>query len=135
MKEIDIIGTGWQFPPTFHKELVQESFAATSSGVENVKESVALVLHTKLNERVMRRSFGTLIHDLIFEPINENMKTYLGEELKVALELNEPRIQVDNLSFDEDQNQGKIDVNIDFTIRDTRTEASLVLPFYLPNSI
>lgn len=130
MQQSDIIGTGWEFPPVFDKE---ENGIRLVSGVEEIENSIYLILHTAIGERVMRRSFGSNLHDLIFEPLTENMKTFMATSLREVLELNEPRIEIDSLSLvQDDPTLGRIDIHIELSILTTHQPLSLVLPYYLP---
>jgi len=129
----DILGKGWAFPPSFSK--ITNSVAMLANE-EDINNSVYVILHTKIGERILRPDFGSTIHDLLFEPLNENMKTYMASSLKAALVNSEPRI--DNILIVLSQPSealGKIDISITYTIIDTNTTNNLVIPYFTPDNI
>jgi phage baseplate assembly protein W len=129
----ELLRRGWNFPPTFTKTGNQTQMI---SGEEDVETSIHLIIHTKLGERVMRNGYGSNIYELLFEPLNENMKTYMSSSLKDSLADNEPRIKIENLSLvQNDPGLGRVDINIEFTMIKTNVTNNLVVPFYLPDNI
>ena len=133
MEADKILGTGWSFPPSFnHHQLSPEML----SGVEDVENSIHIILHTKVGERIMRRAFGSNIHELIFEPLSHNMKTYMAATLADALVINEPRIEVTNLTLEQaDLFEGEVTIHIDYLITETQVEGNLVIPYSIPENI
>lgn len=129
----EVLGRGWSFPPSFSKNNNETHMI---SGEEDVVSSIYLILHTKFGERVMRSEFGSNIYELLFEPLNENMKTYMSSTLKNSLIDNEPRINIKNLSLiQHDPALGRVDITIEFTLIETNVTKNLVLPFYLPDTL
>ena len=59
MKEKTFLGIGWSFPPTFNKE---SSDVKMVSDETDIKESLEIYFNTKLGERIMRPSYGCVIH-------------------------------------------------------------------------
>ena len=49
-KDITFLGTGWSFPPEFSKN---EKRVKMTSGEEDIKKSLEILLTTSLGERVM----------------------------------------------------------------------------------
>ncbi|MGB3463734.1 MAG: GPW/gp25 family protein [Cyclobacteriaceae bacterium] len=132
MAENDILGTGWAFPPSFDKHSGETEML---SGADDVENSISLILHTKIGERIMRRTFGSNIHELIFEPLNQNMKSYMSATLAEALSLNEPRIEVTDLTLKQDDPYaGRVDIHISYLNIKTQIESNLVVPYLLPDN-
>ena len=75
------LGTGWHFPPTFQKN----KGAVTVSNKEDVRQSLWILLTTKLDERVMRLDYGTDLQRLLFEPFTVNLQTYITDRIKQAV--------------------------------------------------
>ncbi len=124
----EIWGRGWKFPPAFDKNV---KGTVMVEGEQNVAESIHVILHTKLNERIMRPEFGSTLHDLLFEPLNANLKTYMGSSLKRSLDDEEPRISVDQLTLEQtDPALGRVDIKIVYTLIETNETRNLVVPFY-----
>jgi len=132
MDSNELLGTGWEFPPKFSKHT---EGVAMLSGEEDVYNSIYVILHTKLGERVMRDEFGSTIHELLFEPLTANMKTYMASSLKESLINNEPRITIQNITLvQEDPTLGRVDINITYTMIATNVTSNLVVPFYTPET-
>lgn len=133
MDKEEILGRGWNFPPSFSKS---SNETAMISGEEDVESSIHLILHTKFGERVMRNEFGSNIYDLLFEPLNENMKTYMASTLEESLIVNEPRINIKKLTLEQkDQALGRVDITVEFNMIETNVTKNLVVPFYVPDNI
>jgi phage baseplate assembly protein W len=133
MDKEEILGRGWGFPPSFDKS---SNEAAMISGEEDVESSIYVIIHTKFGERVMRNEFGSNIYDLLFEPLNENMKTFMASTLKDSLIDNEPRINIEKITLTQnDPALGKVDIKVEFTMIETNVTKNLVVPFYVPDNI
>lgn len=129
----DIIGTGWEFPPRFDRFSVGP---AMLSGAEDVDNSIFVIIHTQLGERIMRGEFGSDIHQLLFEPLNANLKTYMASSLRQSLENNEPRIEIQSLELtQENPGLGRVDIHVTYTLIETQLERNLVVPFYTPDNL
>jgi phage baseplate assembly protein W len=127
----EILGRGWAFPPSFNK---QANDVAMLEGEADLQNSVHVIIHTKLGERILRAEFGSTIHDLIFEPLNENIKTYMSASLRNALELNEPRIEVLDITLEqENPTIGRVDIAVAYRSIETNVTNNLVVPFYTEN--
>jgi phage baseplate assembly protein W len=85
-----------------------------------------------VGERVMRPTFGWRRDMLIFEPMTAAFATFLRQEIEKAVLFHEPRVIVNRVTFetlaDED---GRITLALDYTVRATNTRNNLVYPFYL----
>lgn len=69
------------------------------SGIAHCKQSIVDILTTQLNTRVMRRTYGSELFDLTDAPMNQDTRMRLIKATAEALELWEPRIQVQTLTF------------------------------------
>ncbi|HAA13036.1 MAG TPA: hypothetical protein DCE41_15635 [Cytophagales bacterium] len=132
MEEVDIIGSGWTFPPAFDKP---SQSVVLSSGTRNVAESLEIIVNTRLGERILRSTFGSETHELLFKPFNGNVRTYLQSALKDNIEDNEPRLTIDDLQITQPNPQeGRLEIAIQFTVISTNESDNLVLPYYLPDT-
>ena len=92
--ENSFLGIGWSFPPTFHVK---------TKGVEMVKDeidirqSLHILLSTSLGERVMQPTFGCNLNDVMFEPFNSGIQTYLTDLVKTAILYHETRIKLETI--------------------------------------
>lgn len=124
------LGTGWSFPPTFNRLARQ---VESVSNEQDVEQSLQIILSTSLGERVMLPRFGCNVRDHLFEPLDASLKTYLRDLIETALLYYEPRIDINSVLLRQsaDPLEGKLIVEIDYTVRGTNTRYNLVYPFYL----
>jgi phage baseplate assembly protein W len=123
------LGTGWSFPPTFNKTTRQVGLV---SAVDDIYESLSILLSTGIGERVMQPTYGCNLSDLMFEPLAPTISSYIKELIRTAILYNEPRIRLDNIQLQlDEQLEGVVNIRIDFTVLSTNSRFSFVYPFYL----
>ena len=88
--QTSFLGTGWSFPPTFSK--IKKGVEMTSDE-EDIQSSLRILLSTAVGERIMQPKYGCNLDDLIFEPLNTTIKTYIRGLVKQAILIFEPRIR------------------------------------------
>jgi phage baseplate assembly protein W len=93
-----IFGRGVAFPP----HLDASGQWATSVGDQNVRESIQILLLTRLGERLMRADYGSALRTYLFAPNNAATRKTLQDEIARALQVWEPRVRVDSISVDQD---------------------------------
>lgn len=126
--EQPFLGTGWSFPPKFNKD---SSKVSLSSGVKDIHESLKILLNTKIGERIMAPKYGCNLEELLFEPLNLTVKTYIKELVKTAILYYEPRIEIIKISIDKSNElEGEIFLELDYRVRITNTRGNMVFPFY-----
>lgn len=124
----EFLGTGWQFPVTTDRKGDVE----LSTGVDDIEESIRIVLGTAKGERVMRPEFGCGIHEYVFESTNATTLNLVEAAVEEALVEWEPRIEVSNVDASADRvAEGRLSISIDYRVRSSNTEHNLVYPFYL----
>jgi len=101
-----------------------------SSFEESIKESIFIILSTKIGERVMNYNFGCKIHDLLFELNTASTRTMIKIYIQDALERWEKRITIKNIEIETVANNELL-IDIEYFINDTNTIDNLVYPFYL----
>ncbi len=127
-KERSFLGIGWGFPPTFTRasrgvEMVSEE--------EDVRSSLEILLATEIGERVMQPRYGCNLHRLIFEPLDLTLQTYMKDLIETAILYFEPRIVLDDVTFELKSEEGRIDITVDYIVATTNTRNNFVYPFYL----
>lgn len=68
-----------------------------SSGEENVRESICIILRTRPGERILLPDFGCGLDQYLFEPNSVATLRLIQEEVKRALARWEPRIKLDDV--------------------------------------
>ncbi len=124
------LGTGWTFPVKIN---LQGTFKLSAAG-QNIKESIAIILGTKLGERVYRPNFGCRLSELAFAPMNSQTLLLIRLYVREALEMWEPRIVLDRVYTEPNPREGRVNIIIEYHPKDTYDSRSLVYPFYLTPS-
>lgn len=123
------LGIGWKFPPTFDKRIKSVEMVSEE---EDIRQSLYILLSTKQGERIMRPDYGSDVQTMIFEPIDANTTTYLKESIRRAVLYFEPRITLDEVHVEEDDEEdGLLHVSLEYTIRKTNTRTNMVYPYYI----
>jgi uncharacterized protein len=124
------LGTGWSFPPEFHKYAGGPGVKMVSEE-DDIVESLNILLSTRPGERVMQPSYGCALHALLFESINETSLTEIRDVIERAVLFYEPRITLNSIDFDTGQElDGRLGIQLNYTVRKTNTRSNMVYPFY-----
>ena len=129
MSEKDFLGKGWSFPPSFQQggagvTMVKEE--------EDIKQSLQIILSTTPGERVMRPDFGCNMQDMVFEPINTSIITFMRDRIEKAILYFEPRIDLIRVEINTASVfEGVVLIEIDYSIRTTNSRQNFVYPFYI----
>ena len=124
----EFLGIGWKFPI----KLDSSGKFKLSKYEEDIEESIRIILGTIPGERVMRPEFGCGIHEYVFSTINISNLALIEEEVKKALTLYEPRIEIIKIKASADTNrEGLVLIEIGYRVISTNTRQNLVYPFYL----
>jgi phage baseplate assembly protein W len=122
------LGAGMKFPPQIN---MNSGRFALSSGANNVRESVYIILMTARGERWLEPDFGSRIMSYTFIDISPAMLNMLGAEIRNAILEREPRIADVDTEFAETTADGCLIVNIACRLRADNTVENMVFPFYL----
>jgi len=121
------LGRGWSFPPNFVKGgNAVDMFEAET----DIKSSLIIILSTTVGERIMQPEFGSNLDKLIFEPMDTTFSTYITQLIRNAILYFEPRVTLNEVTYDTDELSGRIDILIDFTINGTNNRSNIVFPYY-----
>jgi uncharacterized protein len=126
-QEREYLGTGLAFP-------LQSSLQGglkLSSDAQKVKESIWIILRTSLGERVYRPNFGSRLSELVFEPLNSATLIQIRLYVLEALEVWEPRIEIDRVETEADPIRGLVNIIVYYYLKDYPDTHSFVYPFYL----
>lgn len=121
------VGQGVSFP----LQVTRQGSLALSAEDLNIRESMVIILMTDLGERVYRPNFGCRLSELAFAPMNRETLTLMRIWVQEALEQWEPRIIVRQVLTLPRQEEGRVDLMIQYEIRATHDPRSMVFPFYL----
>ena len=132
-KSKDFLGRGFAFPPRIDSATGQ--FVMTESE-EDIRQSIYIILMTRMKERAMLPDFGCNLHEYIFEVPDSEFEVEIGNEIVEALTKYEPRIINVEVRVDtKNLTDGMIYLNIDYTVRATNNPNNLVFPYYLMEGV
>lgn len=131
--EPSFLGTGWAFPPTF---TTGGADVITASGIEDVHQSLQILLATRPGERLMQEDYGCDLSEYLFEEIDRSLVNNLTDLISTAILRHEPRVQLDQVEIDESESeQGLLIISINYTIKTTNSRFNMVYPFYINEAI
>ena len=113
--DLDFLGKGWNFPFGYNKANGNVLF---SSGLENIRQNILIILGTRPGERQMLPRFGCKIHDLLFAPNDQATTSTASTYVREAIHRWEPRVEVENVeaSF---ATTGSIQLRVQYRVRAT----------------
>jgi uncharacterized protein len=126
--ETDILGSGVAFP----LRVDRRGGLALVRAEEDIAEAITIILGTAPGERPMRPEFGCGIHNYIFETVDAYTMARLEQEIRIALDRWEPRIDLIDVEFGLDRvDHGEVVIEISYVVRTTNDLRNLVYPFYI----
>ena len=72
------------------------------SDLDHIRQSIGKILSTPIGTRVMRRSFGSMLPELLDHPLTEQTAVQLYAATATALWLHEPRFRLTRARLDID---------------------------------
>jgi uncharacterized protein len=124
------LGTGWAFPITFDYE---QSTVNMASEVQDIEQSLTILLRTRPGERVMRPDYGCALDDLLFEPVDAGIITYIKDLISSAILYYEPRVNLQNINILTEPAmiwEGKVLIELDIVVRSTNGRFNYVYDYY-----
>jgi len=133
---LSFLGTGWSFPPEFNQSTGTVEMV---SNVDDINQSLHILLSTTLGERVMQPKYGCNMTEYIFESLSSTMIGYLKERVKNSIMFYEPRIVADKIEVTEDGSEelleGRFTINIEYTIPGVNSRFNYVYDYYLSEAL
>jgi phage baseplate assembly protein W len=124
------LGVGWAYPIKAR----DDGALQMAEYEESVRQAIWIILGTAKGERVMRPGFGCGIYDLVFEVNSPSTAGRVAQEVKDALLMFEPRIDVLDVQTQPGGHREVLFISIDYQVRATDNSFNLVYPFYLERS-
>jgi len=125
---VDFIGAGWNFP----LGVDAASRVGLARQARDIEQAIEIILRTAPGERPMRPEFGCRIQDHLFSPANSATAAAVAHEVRAALDMWEPRIDVEEVRIGFDGiDIGTFYIDILYRIRGDNDERNLVFPFYV----
>ena len=130
----DFLGKGWSFPPEFVKSKSFGGEVMLVEGVEDIEQSLAILLRTSVGERVMQPNYGCNLADFQFDPMNSALLGFLKDLVLNAILYHEPRIEVENFEISAggwDAVEGYLRFFIDYSVSGTNSRYNFVYDYYV----
>ena len=90
-------------------------FKQTKTTFEQAKYNIINLLHTIPGERLGQPTFGSVLHETLFEPMNEDFTDIMQEAIERSLETWLPYINIKNIEIViPDYNINRVNIAIDF---------------------
>ncbi len=125
------LGTGWSFPPSFNHAAGSVELV---SNVEDINQSLNILLSTTLGERVMQPKYGSDLTEYVFEALNSSVIGYIKDRVRNAILYYETRITVEKIDVTADDSfdliEGRFIISIEYTIPETNSRFNYVYDYY-----
>ena len=119
---INPLGQGLSFPP----RVGPDGRLAWSSGEDNIRELLQVILMTEAGERLMRENFGCGLRQYLFAPNTVTTRQRIQNSIEQAVALWEPRVSVDDVAVDPDDDDARrVNINVQFRIVATQGASSI----------
>lgn len=82
----------------------------------SIKNSVKNIILTRPGEKLYEPSFGSIVTDLLFEPIDFIIVDEIKSEIYRVLSLYEPRIEIDSVNLELTEEEYQLDCTIQYKI-------------------
>lgn len=122
-----LYGRGLAFPP----RVGPDGRIAFSSGAENIRESIRIILMTEPGERLMLPAFGGGLRSFLYEPNTVTTRRLIQEQIRRSLTRWEPRIRLQGIEVEEDPDNPEAaiaTIRYELVATGIADQAQLVLP-------
>ena len=128
-EEKSFLGRGWVHPVTFNKTLGKVNMVSDEL---DIRQSLEIYLATQRGERLLRLTYGSVMHEYMFERASYSNLNFLCETLKNDMRIYEPRIIVHKVKADsKNVTDGIVRFTVDYEIQSTNVRDNIVFPFYI----
>lgn len=101
--------------------------AVLTAETEQIYQSIADILTTPIGSRVMRREYGSLLADLVDQPVGDTLLLKIYSAVYTALFLWENRISIEAISVS-GMGQGSLTVELEAMLSSTNQQVNLSIP-------
>ena len=127
-KNRSLFGQGMAFPP----QVGADGSLTWSSGEENVRQSIRILLLTEPGERLMREEYGCGLRRFLFQPNTPATRQLISERITQAVNRWEPRVVLDSVEVDPDPDDERVvQVNVTFRLIANQSVERLGMSFQL----
>ena len=130
----EVLGRGWSFPFRFSSvgRVRKVVGVEPADSVDKIKMALRQILGTRRGSRVIDRTFGSDLREIVFEPIDDLTARNLRVAVAGAIRQWERRVVVTRIFVSLEQAKaGILTCQVDFRVTATQQEGNLVYPFYI----
>jgi Bacteriophage baseplate protein W len=122
------LGQGLSFPP----RVGPDGRLVWSSGEDNVRDLIRVILTTEAGERLMREDFGCGLRQYLFEPNTVTTRQRIQNSIAQAIARWEPRVSVNDVTVErDDTDPRRVNINVQFRLVATQSAGSIGLTLQL----
>jgi len=122
------IGSGMTFPILLNP--LKTSPIISSGESTLIHSSIGIIINWPKRRRWFNEEFGCRIEETLEEPNDAISRTLIRVFIKEALEKWEKRIVLKSIKTQSGRDVGQINVSINYNIRNTKIEETVIFPFY-----
>ncbi|MDU8498224.1 GPW/gp25 family protein [Pseudomonas syringae] len=126
MPDSSFLGTGWAYPPVFDDANFELQM---SSGVDNINQSINLLLSTPVGSRTLMPDYGCNLSSYLFRRIDASVQEEIIQSVRLTLLNGEPRIDVERVDLSVQTASATVHIAISYIVRQTNTRHNHVYPF------
>lgn len=102
----------------------------TGHDIGVLESALKVLLTTRRGERLMEPDYGTLLYQLLFNPVTDNLKAAVVEEVTTVVARWEPRVELRDLAiFSEPSDGRQVVLQLDFVSKITNQSINLTLQY------
>ena len=107
----------------------QRSDVLKKTDVNSIRQSLRNLLFTHQGERPFQPYLGTILHRLLFEPLDSITITALDQAIERTIQNYEPRIELENIQITPFADDSEVEICIFFRVKGTGTPSSFTATF------
>jgi phage baseplate assembly protein W len=96
----------------------------TLSDFDLVRQDLLNHFSIRKGEKLMNPNFGTIIWDTLFEPLDENVKDLIAEDVKRIVDY-DPRVEVDNIVITEYDDGIQLELELNYVLTNQVTQLAI----------
>lgn len=106
---------------------INAASGAALDGTAHLAQSVADILTTPIGTRVMRRDYGSMLFDLIDQPLNSATRLLIFAATALALTRWEPRLRLRKVALGGNNAAGELTLELDGELVDPGANSRVLL--------
>ena len=103
----------------------------TLTGDDKLRANIVHIIMTNVGERVMRRSYGSGLRQLVQDPNDNALWAVVQHQIGKTIGLLEPRVLLQQLTLSQSDDGGTLYVTVNYVVTRTQAVQSLSVPITL----